>query len=85
MLYFYCPNLSIYLMRKNFIEKLIKSNLLLLSDLNNSEISSFEILKKRPNILDIKKITNKKYMISELGISIFNKLKSTVTAPILLK
>ena len=58
-----------------FIEKLIKSNLLILSDLNESDLSSFEILKKRPNILDVKKITNKKYMISELGIAIFNKLK----------
>jgi phenylalanyl-tRNA synthetase alpha chain len=64
-----------------FIEKLNKSNLLILSDLNESDSSSFEILKKRPNILDIKKITNKKYMISELGIAIFNKLKSTVTHP----
>ena len=64
-----------------FIEKLNKSNLLILSDLNESDFSSFEILKKRPNILDIKKITNKKYMISELGIVIFNKLKSAVTPP----
>ncbi len=60
-----------------FIEKLSKSNLLIFSNLNKSEISSFEILKKRPNILDIKKITNKKYIISDLGITIFNKLTTT--------
>ncbi len=64
-----------------FIEKLIKSNLLILSNLNESDFSSFEILKKRPNILDIKKITNKKYMISDLGIAVFNKLRTSATYP----
>ncbi len=59
---------------EKLIEKLIKSNSLLISKLNSSEISSFEILKKRPNILDFKKITNKKYIITAFGISVFNKL-----------
>ena len=39
----------------------------------NRIILHLKSLKKRPNILDIKKITNKKYMISEIGIANFNK------------
>ena len=67
---------------EKLIEKLIKSNSLLLSNLNSSENTSFEILKKRPNILDIKKITNKKYTITDLGISIFNKLSTNAVSSI---
>ncbi len=70
---------------EKLIEKLIKSNSLLLSNLNSSENTSFEILKKRPNILDIKKITNKKYTITDLGISIFNKLSTDAVFQVLVE
>ncbi|MBA3749898.1 MAG: phenylalanine--tRNA ligase subunit alpha [Nitrosopumilus sp.] len=63
---------------EKFIEKLIESKSLILSNLNTSEISSFEILKKRPYILEIKKNNHKKYLISDSGISAFHELTSRV-------
>jgi phenylalanyl-tRNA synthetase alpha chain len=59
---------------EKFIGKLVRLNPLIFSKLNDAEKSSFEILRKRPNVLEIKKIHNKKYAISDLGVSIFNKL-----------
>ncbi|MDP8906027.1 MAG: phenylalanine--tRNA ligase subunit alpha [Thermoproteota archaeon] len=63
---------------ERLVNKLAKLNSLTLSELNESEVSSFEILKKRPNVLDIKKIKNKKYIISDLGVSFFKELNSRV-------
>ena len=59
---------------EKLVKKLLKSQSLMLSSLDKSEIASFELLKKRPDILDIKKIRNKKYVISDLGVSVFNKM-----------
>jgi phenylalanyl-tRNA synthetase alpha chain len=56
------------------INKILKKNMILFSDLTNSEISLFDALKKRPNILTIRKIVNKKYKISDLGILVCQKL-----------
>ena len=56
------------------IRKILKKNMILFSDLTKSEISLFDALKKRPNILTIRKIVNKKYKISDLGILICQKL-----------
>ena len=66
-----CDNLS---QEEILIKKIIKKNTVLLSDLDKSEISLFDVLKKRPNILNIKKIINKKYKISDLGILACQKL-----------
>lgn len=59
---------------EKFIEKLNKNESLLFSDLNNSEVASFDLLKKRPNLLDTKKIVNKKYHLTDLGILIYKKI-----------
>jgi len=61
---------------EKFIDKLIRIGSSILSKLDESEISSFEILKKRPNFIDVKKINNKKYIISDLGVSFFKELSS---------
>ena len=63
---------------EKLVEKLVKSNSLLLSKLSASDLSSFEILKKRPNVLDIKKVISKKYKVTDLGVSIFMKSSSGV-------
>jgi phenylalanyl-tRNA synthetase alpha chain len=63
---------------EKLVEKLIKSNSLFLSKLSASDFSSFEILKKRPNVLDIKKVSSKKYKITDLGITIFKELNSEI-------
>lgn len=52
-----------------FINKLNKSKLLKLSELNQNEVKTFELLKKRPNILIIKKVSDKKYSLSDYGLS----------------
>ena len=58
---------------ERLVNKLAKLNPLALSQLDESEVSSFETLKKRPNVLDIKKISNKKYLISDLGVAFFQE------------
>jgi phenylalanyl-tRNA synthetase alpha chain len=63
---------------EKLVKKLLKSQSLMLSSLDKSEIASFELLKKRPDILDTKKIHNKKYVISDLGVSVFNEMVSGV-------
>ena len=59
---------------EKLIKKLLKSNSLKLSNLNKSEIASFDLLKKRHDVLDIKKIRNKEYAISDWGVSVFDKM-----------
>ena len=59
---------------EKLVKKLLKSNSLILSSLNKSEIASFELLKNRPDVLDIKKVRKKEYVISDLGVSIFNRV-----------
>ncbi len=63
---------------ERLVNRLVKLNSLTLSQLNESEVSSFEILKKRPNVLDIKKISNKKYIISNLGVAFFQESSSGI-------
>ncbi len=63
---------------ERLVNKLAKLNSLTLSQLSESEVSSFEILKKRPNVLDTKKISNKKCIITDLGVSFFKELSSGV-------
>lgn len=58
------------------IAKLIKQDALLLSCLDKNESSSVDLLTKRPNIIDIKKITNKKYKISDLGLLVYQKFSA---------
>lgn len=50
-----------------FLANLSKSKFLKLSELEDNEVETFEILKKRPKLLSIKKISNKKYSLSEQG------------------
>jgi phenylalanyl-tRNA synthetase alpha chain len=58
------------------IKKLIKTNTLLLSDLDADEVATFDLLSKRPNVLDIKKISNKKYKISDLGLITYEEFST---------
>ncbi len=68
------PGCETFSNEEKFIEKLNKNQSLLFSDLNNSEIASFDLLKKRPNLLDTKKIVNKKYQLTDPGILIFKNI-----------
>jgi len=59
---------------EKLINKLIKHDSILISSLNDSEISALDILKKRPNLIITKRINNKKFGISELGIIVVDKM-----------
>jgi len=68
------PNSENLSEEEKLIKKLLKSQSLKHSSLNESEIASFELLRNRPDVLDIKKNRNKEYAISDFGVSVFNKM-----------